>query len=307
MTKRPKALVLLSGGLDSILAAKLLMEQNIEVTGLIFKSCFFGDEKGIAAAKQLRIPYQVVDISEEFLEVVKNPAHGRGSGANPCIDCHLLMLTKAREMMEKEGWDFVATGEVLGERPFSQNKQALELLARKSGLEDRLLRPLSAKLLSPTLPEKKGWVDRDKLLGIRGRRRQLQIELAEKYKLSYPGPSGGCILCEKEFAKRLFDLFERWPQCGPDDIELLKQGRQFWHGNIKIVIGRNKDDNMRLRRLARNGDLLLKGANFPGPVALIRGEKIDSEAIEKAKSLILSYSKKVPQEPKITTITTRSY
>lgn len=302
MKKTPKALVLLSGGLDSILAAKLLMEQKVEVTGLIFKSCFFDAEKGVEAAKQLGIPHRIVDFSEEHLEMVKNPPRGYGGGANPCVDCHLLMLKSAREIMEKEGYDFVATGEVLGERPFSQTKRALELLTRKSGLENRLLRPLSAKLLSPTLPEEKGWVDREKLLDIQGRQRQPQIELAKKYNLSYPAPSGGCILCEKEFAKRLFELFEKWPQCGSDDVALLRIGRQVWHSETKIVLGKNQEENRRLRDLAKEDDLLLKPANFPGPTALIRGEKIDDEVIGEAKSLILKYSKKAPQTPRFKTI-----
>jgi len=305
MEKSPKALVLLSGGLDSILAAKLLTEQRIKVTGLIFKSCFFDERAGIAAAEQLGIPYRVIDFSKKHLALVKNPPRGYGKAANPCIDCHLMMLTTAREIMEnegparpkpcaKEGYDFVATGEVLGERPFSQNKQALEIIARKSGLRDRLLRPLSAKLLSPTLPEETGLVDRGKLMDIQGRQRQPQIELAKKYKLSYPAPAGGCILCEREFGRRLFELFEKWPEGDADDIELLKLGRQFWHDRTKIVLGRNQEDNQRLKSLAKAGDILLKPAGFPGPTALIRGEKVDDRAIEKARSLILSYSKKLP-------------
>lgn len=298
MKKKRKALVLLSGGLDSILAAKILMEQDIRVTGLIFKSSFFDAESGIKAAKQLTIPYRVVNFSEKHLEMVKDPAHGYGKAANPCIDCHLLMLKTARRIMEKEGWDFVATGEVLGERPFSQNKQALELIAKESGMGNRLLRPLSAKLLFPALPEKNGWVDRDKLLDIQGRQRQPQIELAKKYKLSYPAPSGGCILCEKEFAKRLFELFDKRPQCSPADVELLKLGRHFWNEKTMIVLGKNKDENARLRDLAKEDDLLLKPTNFPGPIALIRGEAVDPKIIEEAKALILKYSKKTPPTPR---------
>jgi len=316
--KKHQALLLLSGGLDSLLAAKILLAQNIKVFGLIFKSCFFSAEKSKSAAEQLGIPYQVIDFSEKHLKIIKNPPHGRGKAANPCIDCHLLMLKHAKKLLEKGSFNFVATGEVLGERPFSQNKQALDLIAKESGLKDRLLRPLSAKLFSPTLPEKKGWVNRDKLMAIQGRQRHIQIKLAKKYKLTYPQPAGGCILCEPEFAKKLFELFDKWPKCSGEDIKLLFLGRHFWHpaksrtrkfrfakasfagrGALatKIVLGKNEEENEKLAKLAQKGNLIIEPANFPGPTALIRGEKITSQTIKKAKSLILTYSKKQSTSP----------
>lgn len=290
-------LLLLSGGLDSILAAKLLLAQKINVTGLIFKSYFFNAEKGKAAAKQLGIPYKVVDFSKKHLEIVKKPPHGYGKAANPCLDCHLLMLKYAKRIFEKENFDFVATGEVLGERPFSQNKQALDLIAKKSGLNDLLLRPLSAKLLPLTLPEKKDWVNREKLLAIQGRQRHNQIKLAQKYKLTFPQPAGGCILCEPEFAKKLFELFKKWPKAEGDDVKLLFLGRHFWYRNNKIILGKNKEENEKLVKMAKKGDFLVEPANFPGPTALIRGPKITPHAIKKAKTLILTYSKKQSTSP----------
>jgi len=294
MKKTIKALILFSGGLDSILAAKILQEQEIKVTGLSFKSCFFDTKGARKAAQQLKIPLKIVDISQEHLELVKNPPHGYGKAANPCLDCHLLMLRKAKQIVEQENFDFVATGEVLGERPFSQNKKALLEIQEKSGLGKLLLRPLSAKLLPLTLPEKRAWVDRQQLLAIQGRSRKTQLALAQKYNLKFPQPAGGCILTEKEFSKKLFDLFEKWPDCKTKDIKLLFLGRHFWSNKTKIVLGKNKKENEKLEKLTKKNDFLIKPKNFPGPTALLRGKKINSKAIQKAKKLIFSYTKKLP-------------
>ena len=201
--KKIKALVLLSGGLDSILAVKLLLEQGIEVEAINFRTNFCGPSKARPAAKMLGVRLHEVDIRKEFLEVLKKPKHGYGSGMNPCIDCHALMLKKAGELMQKENScpersrriDFIATGEVLGERPMSQHKKALKIVEKEAGLEGYLLRPLSAKLLEPTIPEKENLVDREKLLAISGRNRKPQMELAARYGIkNYPTPAGGCAL-----------------------------------------------------------------------------------------------------------------
>lgn len=306
--RKIKALVLFSGGLDSLLAAKLLLEQNIVVTGLNFKSCFFGPKNARAAVKQLGIPLKVIDFSTEHLAMVKQPPYGYGRAANPCLDCHLLMLKKAREMMIKKdvsakgrpasGWDFVATGEVLGERPFSQNKKALAIIAEKSGLKDRLLRPLSARVLPISLPEKKGWIDRDKLLAIQGRSRRHQLVLAKKYRLQFPQPAGGCLLTEKEFGQKLLDLFQKWPDCDGNDVALLRLGRHFWKGKTKIVLGRNKEENDQLAKLTQKKDILVVPQNFPGPTALIRShQKIKPATVKKAKKLIISFSSRAPEKP----------
>jgi len=292
-----KALALLSGGLDSSLAAWLVKKQGILVEGLVFKSCFFGPEKGIAAAKQLKISCQIIDLSKKHLQIVKRPRHGYGKAANPCLDCHILMLREAKKILKKKKFDFVVTGEVLGQRPFSQNKQALSLIASKSGLGDRLLRPLSAKLLPATLPEKKKLIDREKLLAIKGRGRKEQIKLAQKIHLKFVQPAGGCILTEKEFAKKLFELQEKKPGFNSNDIALLKIGRHFWQAATKIIIGRNKQENEILEKLALPKDILIEPANFAGPSGLIRGRKISQKNIQKAKKLIKKYTSIKKLEP----------
>ena len=292
--KKRKALLLFSGGLDSILAAKILKDQGIEVVGLTFRSYFFDERQAKKYAKQLGISLKIVDISEEHFEIVKNPKYGYGKSINPCIDCRVLMLKKAKEIMEKEGFDFVATGEVLGERPMSQNRKALKIVEKESGLEGYLLRPLSAKLLEPTLPEKLRLVDRSKLLAIKGRSRKKQIELAKKFGLKYPQPSGGCILTDLNFGKKLKEVLEKRKNLDGNDIRLLRVGRHFWYKCFKIVVGRNKEENEILKKLARDGDVLVELKNLKGPTTLVRkyckkGRK--KEAIEKAKELTRRYSK----------------
>lgn len=293
--KKIKALLLFSGGLDSLLAYKILEEQRIEVLPIFFKTYFFGPEIAKKSAKENGIKLKVINISKEHLEIVKNPKFGYGASMNPCLDCHILMLKKAKEIMEKEKFDFVATGEVLGERPMSQNKKALELVEKESSLSGYLLRPLSAKLLKPTIPEEKGLVNREKLLDIKGRSRKRQIELAKKFKIKwYPSPAGGCILTDLEFGKRLRELLEKYPNFDGNDVELLKLGRHFCEGKVKIVIGRNEKENSRLKNLAKNEDILIEIENYAAPVALIRnyGQEIKKEVLEKTKSLIKNYAKK---------------
>jgi tRNA-specific 2-thiouridylase len=293
--KKVKALLLFSGGLDSILAVRILMEQGIEVVPVYFKSYFFGPEIAEKSAKENGLKLRIEDISKEHLEIVKKPKFGWGASMNPCLDCHILMLKKAKEIMEKEKFDFVATGEVLGERPFSQTKNALLIVERESSLKGYLLRPLSAKLLEPTIPEKKGLVKREKLFDIQRRSRKRQIELAKKFKIKwYPQPSGGCILTDLEFGKKLRDLLEKYPEFDGNDIETLKLGRHFGEGKVKIIVGRNHEENLKLEKLKRKGDFIVKIENYPGPTVLIRPyeEKASKEIFKKAKDLIIKYSKK---------------
>ncbi len=277
--KKVKALVLLSGGLDSMLAAKLLLEQGVEVAGITFISNFFGAAKARKAAEQLGIRLLEHDFREEHLAMVKQPAHGYGSNMNPCIDCHALMLTRARELMERDGFDLVATGEVLGQRPMSQNLQALAIVAKISGIGDRLVRPLSAKLLDETMPEKTLLVDRNKLLDISGRSRKRQVELAARYGIKdYPSPAGGCLLTDPGYSKKLKELFTYWPECQGGDTEIIKHGRVFWltansdNGEEKILllIGRDQADNEALQKSAKSGDIIVELADENGPTALIR-------------------------------------
>lgn len=280
--KKVRALVMLSGGLDSMLAAKALQSQDIEVVGICFISNFFDCQKAEAAAQNLGIRLIVQDLSAEVLDLVKNPPHGHGKNLNPCIDCHALMLRTALAHVKPgraenvyDRFDFIATGEVLGQRPFSQNKSALGLVLKTAGTD--VLRPLSAQLLPETEIEKSGLVDRNRLLAIQGRNREKQFELAQEYGLvNYPRPAGGCLLTDPDFASRLLKMLEYWPECQPADAELLKHGRAFWFnsGNnthILAVIGRNAADNGCLAALAKKGDFMVELIEEAGPTGLIRG------------------------------------
>ena len=304
--RKIKALLLFSGGLDSILATKVLMEQGIKVKGITFKSYFFDAEQAKKAAKKIKLPLKVIDFSREHLKIVKNPKHGYGKAINPCIDCHILMLKTAKEIMKKEKLSFVATGEVLGERPMSQNKRALGLIEKESGLKGYLLRPLSARLLETTIPEKMGLVDREKLLDIFGRSRKRQIALARKYKIkNYPAPAGGCLLCDIEFSKRLRELLKIYPRCNGSDIELLKLGRHFWFNKTKIVVGRNEEENKKIKKLKKKRDILIEMKNYPGPLTLVRDynasmlRSIEQDILEKAKKLTQYYSTKARRKKNV--------
>ena len=294
--RKVKALVLLSGGLDSILVAKILQNRDIKVIALSFRSYFFNEGMAKKAAKNLRIPLKVVDFSKEHLKMVKNPKHGYGKSINPCIDCHILMLKKAKEIMRKDKFDLVATGEVLGERPMSQNIKALKIVETQSSLKGYLLRPLSAKLLKETIPEQKGLVDRKKLFDISGRSRKRQIALAKKWQIQYyPMPAGGCLLTDPVFSQRSKELFQLFPQCNGNDVELLKHGRHFIQDKTKIIVGRNEKENKAIKKLAKRGDILIEMANYPGPLTLVRNytkKKISQEIIKKAKDLTQCYSTK---------------
>lgn len=292
---KPKALVLFSGGLDSILATEILKRQGIKVIGVTFKSHFFNSKQAQKAAKELGLKLKIIDFSKEHLEMVKKPKHGYGKNMNPCIDCHTLMLKKAKEIMEREGFDFVATGEVLEERPMSQNKEALKLVEKESSLSGFLLRPLSAKLLKETIPEKKGLVDREKLFSISGRSRKKQIALAKKFGVKeYPTPAGGCLLTDPGFSKRLRELLEKNPDSKGNDIELLKYGRHFFEDSIKIIVGRDEEENNKIRKLSKKNDIIIEMENYMGPTTLVRSynKKITKKTLEKAKQLTKYYSTK---------------
>lgn len=266
-----KALAIFSGGLDSMLSASLIREQGVEVQALFFRTPFFTPRKARESARHINLPFKVVDITRRHLQVLKRPPHGYGGNMNPCIDCHALMLRVAGEMMEQERADFVISGEVLGQRPMSQNRRALDVVARESGLRGLLLRPLSAKLLPMSVPEAEGWVDRERLMGFRGRSRKPQMALARRMDITrYPSPAGGCLLTEKVFSRRLRDLLE-WKE-DPEirEIELLKLGRHFrLDMDSKLVVGRNRRENEAIEKLAGPEDILLKTATLPGPTAIL--------------------------------------
>ncbi len=285
-----KAIVLFSGGLDSLLVIELLKEQRINIIPVYFLLPFGSRYSAIPKLKEMKtIDCTKGKLLKEYLGIIKKPKHGHGSGINPCVDCHLFMLKKAKEIMKKEKADFVCTGEVLGERPMSQHKKALMLIEEESGLKGKLLRPLSAKLLPETDAEKKGLIDRSRLLDIHGRSRKIQIELAKKYKISYPTPAGGCLLCEKEFAKRLKDMFSIKKDLELKDIELLKIGRHFKIKNSIVIVGRDKKENDRIIELADKNDVLIEVKDIPSPVTTIAG-KIDEDNLKKACELTIKYS-----------------
>lgn len=286
-----KAIGLLSGGLDSMLATRLLQDQGIEVLGLCFQTPFFDSQKAQRAAAQLKIPLRIIDISEEHLQMVRGPRYGYGRNVNPCIDCHILMLKRAGALLTRENFDFIFTGEVLGQRPMSQNKQALQTVARESGYGGLILRPLSAKLLPETIPEREGKVDRGRLLDIRGRSRKIQFGLAERYGVTdFPEPAGGCLLTDPAFSRRLRDLLAHQIELEIRDIELLRVGRHFrLDESTKVVIGRHRGENERLLELAHETDVVIKVMDYPGPIALIP-QGSSKSCIQVASSLCVRYS-----------------
>ncbi len=288
-----KALVLFSGGLDSMLAVKVLQAQGIEIDGVCFFSNFFGCDKAKIAAKSIGLDLKTVDISQEVLDIVKNPPSGYGKNLNPCIDCHAFMIKKAGEIMKAEKYDFIATGEVLGQRPFSQTADALKRVEKLAELE--VLRPLSAKLLNETEFETNGLVNRGRLLNISGRSRDRQMELVEKYNLkNYATPAGGCLLTDPEFSQRLMKMMDYWPEFNYNDVELLKNGRVFWlnlktNNKVLVVIGRNHEENERLKKLARDRDVLMEIEKIMGPTTLIRNYRVQ----------ITEYKLQIPEDLKM--------
>ncbi|MCK9376934.1 MAG: tRNA 4-thiouridine(8) synthase ThiI [Syntrophobacterales bacterium] len=291
MTKTVRALGLFSGGLDSMLAAAVLRAQGIEVTLICFVTPFFGAERARESAAHLNLPLRVVDFTEKFLPLIYDPPHGWGRGHNPCIDCHTLMIREAGAMMAAEGFDLVFTGEVLGQRPMSQNRGSLNLIARDSGIAERLLRPLSAKSLKATQPEVLGRVDRERLLNLSGRGRKRQIALAEEYGIKrYPAPAGGCLLTDPGYARRLKELLARVGEATRQELELLKWGRQFrLPGGAKAVVGRTQRENEALLSLKTPADFLVKVEEYPGPLVLVGGAASDADR-EAAAGLAAAYS-----------------
>ncbi|MCW4044905.1 MAG: hypothetical protein NWE94_05245 [Candidatus Bathyarchaeota archaeon] len=292
---RTKALALFSGGLDSILAVRLLLNQGIDVEALnfanLFCSCKEENKNAVAeAAKRLGVPLKVVNVGNEYLRVIRKPKHGYGRNMNPCVDCKIFMAKKAKKYAREIGAAFIFTGEVLGERPMSQHYNALRIIEEEAGLKGRLLRPLSAKLLPETTAERKGLVDRVQLLGIRGKSRKPQISLAKQFGITYyPSPAGGCLLTCKEFARKLRDLFEHKKRCSMLDVALLKVGRHFRFGENKIIVGRNEAENKALTLKKRRSDYSFEVPDVSGPTTLLQGLKT-RRSIELAAKLTAFYS-----------------
>jgi hypothetical protein len=290
----------MSGGLDSILAAKILEEEGIEVNPICFKSFFFSCEQAEKAMEQLKLKLKIVDISEEHLKIIKNPLHGRGKGFNPCIDCHFLMIKTAKEIAKEKGYDFIATGEVLGQRPMSQNINSLNLIDKKANLSRLVFRPLSAKILPMTILEEKGIVK--SIYSISGKGRGEQIKLAKKFKIkNYPSPAGGCILTDANYSKKLKELIKINPSFKGEDISILKIGRFFKEKDMLIIVARNEKECDGLIKLRTKNDVLLEPENFVGPNVLVRKYKKSSreEMINVGKKHVFKYSKKIEKDSRV--------
>ena len=292
-----KAVGLLSGGLDSTLATKLMLESGVDVYAINFTSPFCtctpkgaGCPAAVTATRQLGgIPLKQVALRDEYLEMVQSPKHGYGSGMNPCIDCRILKIRKAGEYMEQIGASFIFTGEVLGQRPMSQQRHQMALIERESGLNGYIVRPLSATHLDETVPEQKGWIDRRDMLGLSGRSRKSQISLAEQKNIKdYPCPAGGCLLTDKQFSERLRDYLRFTDEPTLKDIPLLKVGRHFRLAcGSKVIVARNEQECKTMENHYRSQDHLFIPVDFAGPTVILQGAAI-GEAIEK----MLVYTKR---------------
>ena len=292
MTEPRKAVALISGGLDSLLAAKVIQEQGIHVEGINFYTgfCVEGHTHAIRkkdrarpkrnnalwVAEQLGIKLHIIDIIEEYKDVVINPKHGYGANLNPCLDCKVFMVQKARQWIEKKDFDFIITGEVIGQRPMSQRKDTLPVISRESGANELLLRPLCAKNLAPTKPELEGWVDRDRLYGFEGRTRKPQMALAASFGFEdYAQPAGGCcFLTDKQYSHKLADLWEARGErrYELDDIMLLKVGRHIRpRPNFKMIIGREEGENRFLHGYRKQYTHMV-ATSHNGPLVLIDGD-----------------------------------
>lgn len=294
VSERRKAIALLSGGLDSQLAVAVITAQGIEVEALHFHTGFSVagrrrrlwqgpgsyDDAIQHSGRQPGVVVRIIDVSQEYMDVALHPQFGYGANVNPCVDCHLFMLRKARQHMVQVGADFVITGEVMGQRPMSQYRRTLRLLERESGLEGLLLRPLSAKLLSPTIPEREGWVDRARLYAFEGRSRKPQMRLAEEIGLErYPQPAGGCLLTDENYARRFRDLVAHTDTeaLTPEDMMLLAIGRHFRVSEqVKCIVGREEAENNYLDQVqAGRGRMVAR--DHMGPVTLAEGELSDED------------------------------
>jgi len=335
LEKKPKAIALLSGGLDSSLAVRMMLEQGVDVEAVAIKTpfCDFDCGKGCGhrvkeVADELGIKLKTVYFGEDYLRMLKNPKHGYGSGMNPCIDCRGMMYGAAKEQMEKTGADFVITGEVLFQRPMSQNNRALNIIEKEAGMEGKVLRPLSAKHLPPTDAEKAGLIKRENLGDIKGRSRKGQLALAKHFGVAEPpNAAGGCLLTDPAFSKRVEDIMEHSADIPTlndiellkvafskrvedimehsadiptlNDIELLKVGRHFrLTPDAKLVVGRNKDENEVIKALVVEDDVVIEAKDYVGPTCILRG-KYDDSLVERAASIALRYSD-APKEVKST-------
>lgn len=311
MSSPRKVAVMISGGLDSMLAAKVLMEQNLHVEGIAFFTGFctnalkvvggrelnpmVNNHNAFWVAEQLGIKLNVVDIHEQYKDILLNPQHGYGANLNPCLDCKISMVTHAKAWIDEHGFDFIATGEVVGQRPKSQRKQALPIISRESGADDLLLRPLSAKLLAETLPEKEGWIDREKLYDFSGRSRKPQLALAKAFGFDeFSQPAGGCcLLTDESFSERLADMWKHnnSKDYELDDIMLLSVGRHLRpRDGLKIIVSRDESET-NLMQGYRKKFTYIKTVSHSGPITLIEGDELTDADIEQAAKITCRFSK----------------
>lgn len=300
--KKLKAVALLSGGLDSSLAVRMMLEQGIEIEAVAIKTpfCDFDCGKGCGhrvkeVAMDLQIPLKTVYFGEEYLRMLKRPKFGFGSGMNPCIDCRSMMYNAAKDHMKKIGADFIVTGEVLFQRPMSQNHRALNIIEKETGTQGKVLRPLSAKSLPMIELENNGSIKRENLCNIVGRSRKNQLAMARKFGMEDPpNAAGGCLLTDPQFSKRIRDLMkyldkEKIPTM--NDIELLKVGRHFRLSNVaKLIVGRNQNENDVMRSLALKDDIVIEAQEFPGPTCILRSKNYEYSLVEKSSRIGLRYS-----------------
>lgn len=297
MEDKKKVVALLSGGLDSRLAVRMMQKQGFDVTAVAIKTpfCDFDCGRGCGfeireTADMLGVDLKTVYLGDEYIEMLKNPKHGFGSGMNPCVDCRAMMFRAGKKVMEDINAEFIISGEVLGQRPMSQHGPALRTIEKESGLEGKIVRPLSGALLPKTEPEERGIIKREDLRMIRGRSRKEQLKLAQEFGFENPpNAGGGCLLTDPKFAIRAKDLFKHTETPTTNDIDLLKIGRHFrFDSKTKLIVGRNKDENEMLKALALTDDLLLETKDHVGPVSLLRGEA--SPSLKLASDITFRYS-----------------
>ena len=298
MTEKKKVVALLSGGLDSQLAVKMMQKQGFEVSAVAIKTPFCDFDCGRGCGFEIReradtlgVDLKTVYLGDEYIEMLKNPKHGFGSGMNPCIDCRAMMFDAAKKRMDEIGAEFIISGEVLGQRPMSQHGPALRTIEKESNLKGKIVRPLSGALLAKTDPEKNGLIKREDLGMIRGRSRKPQLQLAKEFGIEDPpNAGGGCLLTDPSFSLRAKDLFKHKETPTINDIDMLKVGRHFrFDQKIKFVVGRNKEENEIIKSLALSNDILFEARDHMGPISILRGDGLDR--FEKfAAEITLRYS-----------------
>jgi tRNA U34 2-thiouridine synthase MnmA/TrmU len=293
MKRKQKAIALFSGGLDSILSVLYMQKLGYEVVPIFFESPFYPATKARLGAKVAGIEVLIVDITPDLVEVLKNPRYGFGKHMNPCIDCHGMMFRKASEMMKKYDADFLISGEVMGQRPMSQRPDALNAVAKLSGVRELLIRPLCQKFLIDTKPITEGWVNKEEMLDFNGRGRQRQFALAKEYGLKgFENPGGGCLLTEKHVSGKVADLIEH-DQLTPQYLKFLQQGRRLRLAeNLLLIVTRTKDESDTITPMLEN-ELVIKAVDIAGPLGVLLGENITPEQIELAGRVILSYINKL--------------